>query len=380
MPRVVDSEVAQYISARRDYASGDRDRAIARLVQHASQSGDALVTAMAAAWAADAGMFEDAQRLVGALEALDPRRAHIERLWLEYRRGEAGTGPVEQTVESAFAQLDLDGAPGSCVGECGRLALVLGKLLCDHGYLGQARQWLIAAMSLFRREGDIQSLAAAYGSCAEVLYLGGAPLVALELLSVDDALLTPGSVERDRLMVYRAHCLRELGEIQAARNLYTEARAVARLRGRADSPWAARGLAWCLCIEAANGGSAIDAAEMRGLLAACSGEPYSHSMGALALAWVHQSRGESRQADQWRELASRQLIAGGHDVEAALAQGAELPICELPWAHVKCPIGADACDEPFLAEQLRPREESIRRAVDSLTSGTSIYGLTAAFF
>jgi len=326
-------------------------------------------------------MYDEAERLISRLASLDPCRAGIESLWLEYRTGRPGSDPVEDIVDGAFGRLHHgEGRLRPAVAECGRLALVLGKLLSDQGRLEPARAWLLGAMALFRREGDLQSLAAATGALAEVMYLGGAFLAALELFLIDEALLEPGSYERDRIMVYRAHCLRELGEHEAARNLYGEARATARLRGVSDSPWAARGLVWCSIHEAEGRVVAAVVDEISTLLKVCEMQPHCHAAALLALSWCHQKDHEEYSATACRHRAAALFSANGFHIEAALARG-ETPFSQpVPWESVACPAHADACDEPCSSLPLTPRSESLRRAAQALAGGTAAGEVTAAFF
>jgi hypothetical protein len=351
------------------------------MIQLADQTDDPFFVAAAAGLATDEAMYGDAERLISRLESLDPCRAGIEALWLEYRSGRHGARHVHGIVDEAFTRLRHDGGrPGPATAECGRLALVLGKLLSDQGRLGPARAWLLGAMTLFRRAGDWQSLAAANGALAEVMYLGGAPLAALELLMVDEALLEPGSFERDRLMVYRAHCLRELGELEAARNLYTEARVAARLRGAPDSPWAARGLTWCMIREAEGRVSRWVVNEMSALLEVCVSEPHCHAAALLALSWFHQSDHEPSVANACRQQAAELFGANEFHVEAALAKGENPRVQPVSWEHSACPIRVDACDEPFSSLPLTPRDESLQRAHRALADGRVAGDLTAALF
>lgn len=381
MTRSIDSPYALYAGMRMICAAGARNCAARSMIQLADQTDDPFFVAAAAGLATDEAMYGDAERLISRLESLDPCRAGIEGLWLEYRSGRRGATPVEDIVDKAFGRLCHDGGrPVPATTECGRLALVLGKLLSDQGRFEPARTWLLGAIALFRRQGDWQSLAAANGALAEVMYLGGDPLAALELLMVDEALLEPGSCERDRLMVYRAHCLRELGEFEAARNLYSEARAAARLRGAPDSPWAARGLLWCMIRESEGRASRGDVNEMSALLEVCATEPHCHATGLLALSWFHQSDHEPSVANACRQQAAELFGANGFHVEAALAKGENPCVQPVPWERSACPIRGDACDEPFASLPLTPRDESLQRAHQALADGRGAGDLTAAIF
>jgi tetratricopeptide (TPR) repeat protein len=380
-PRSVDSPFARY-SILSQHASGLQvGDALGWMMDLANQTEDAFVLARAAGMATDAGQHVDAELLIAKLERIDQCSAQIERLWLDYRTGRSTAVPVDEVVQEAFGRLDVIGdGPGQAASECGRLCLALGKLLDHSGYLEEARRWLLGASSLFRQAWEVQSLAASLGALAEVLYRGGTPLRALELLMVDEALLEPGSSDRDRLMVYRAHCLRELGEIESARNLYMEARAVARLRGMQDSPWAARGLAWCLIRESSDQMDPIDIREMMALSEACSAEAHCRAMGQLALSWLRRREGDHEDARRCLDAASQDLAKIGCQVEASLAHGGLTSLSELDWRGVACPVHIDACDSAIASEPLTSRIETVRRAAAALSSGTRAADLTAAFF
>jgi len=381
MSRLVDSPFAQFAAARMVYAAGLREQAWRSVAEVVRRTGDPFVTAVAASWAIDLGRESEAESLISQLEEKDWCSAGIERLWLDYRTGRSLTGAIEGIVNEAFGRMRVDGgAHTPSVAECSRLSLVLGKALSDLGYLDEARDWLLRCMALSRRLGDLDSVAAASGALAEVLYLGGQPLSAFELLSVDNSLLTPGSIERDRLMVYRAHCLRELGEIDAARNLYAEARATAQLRGMPDSPWAARGLVWCIARESEGSEAADGVDRVAQLIEVCSAEPHCHGMALLALSWLHQHNRDTSAATACLERAWRLLRDNRFVLEAGLASGATPELQNVPWLAVVPEIGIDVCDEPFCSSVLVPRLERLRQAAKALQNGRDADHLTAAFF
>ncbi|GAB4200694.1 MAG: hypothetical protein OHK0013_12000 [Sandaracinaceae bacterium] len=318
-------------------------------------------------WLLDGGDVRRAEPLIARLRELDAWRASVEGLWVAYRRSEGARALADAGTIVALVDESATREPG----DRARMALALGKICSDSGGLDASRRWLIEAASHARRAVDDDALAAAFGALGEVLFLGGRVLEALDAIALDESLLPPGSAERDRLLVYRGHCYRELGDLDVARALYEQARAAARLRGAEDSPWALRGLAWCELCEPGPG---------RGASAADSdGDGHPLGLTLLGRAWALAREGNVPGAEASRRRAAEVLARGGYPQEAAVALGA---VADLPLPSLAAPreVRADACDEHLLAPPLVPRRESLERAARALETGEDVRGLTGAFF
>lgn len=192
----------------------------------------------------DSYALDDARSTLESLRPLHPTRATAEELRLCY-----GLGDLEKGLAKATILHDISNK--LTPREQTRSYLAVGKLLTDSLRLEDARTWLVRALDQARHIADVDLIAACAGALAEVLYRVGAFREALQLLELDAALLPHGSVHADRLRVYRAHCYRQFGEIEAARSLYSESYQSARL-SNADTSYAVRGLAWCAAIDVAD--------------------------------------------------------------------------------------------------------------------------------
>ena len=98
-------------------------------------------------------------------------------------------------------------------------ALGLCKVASDLGHWALARDWGLVALHLAREENDFERHSEAAGALGEVFLRAGQPKLAYELVSLDAALLPPGSGYRDRLTNYLAVCLGRLGEYSLAEPL-----------------------------------------------------------------------------------------------------------------------------------------------------------------
>lgn len=191
---------------------------------------------------------------------------------------------------------------------------MLGKLFTDLHDLEHARDWLLAAVALARDEEDLTHIAAASGALAEVMFLGGHPLAALQMIRFDAALLSPGDLHRERLLVYEAHCLRQCGAVWQALQLYEEAWHAAELRG-ANPAWAIRGALWCEVL--------LGQDELPSLQAALALEPHSHSgaMARMAIFWHDKCRNDGRHYSHLRAEAAAGFAREHFLLESAWARG-----------------------------------------------------------
>lgn len=259
------------------------------------------------------GRVEERLRL---LDIRDPWLARLNEAALAYHRGTPAAGLA------AFGPAIVAGGPRP-----GRLwaraGLVLGKLYTDAGDVDAARLWLLEGMREARSCVDLDLLAACCGALGEVLYLGGQPLPALELFTLDATLLPPGSTHLERLMVYRAHCYRQYNQLAAARGLYEQALQAACLRGH-GSGYPLRGLLWCAALELAGGG---DEPTLRKEIDRTyeqltePGNSLSLGPGLLGRAWVVQRSGHRHAAAAMLQLARESLLAVGMVREGAWCAG-----------------------------------------------------------
>lgn len=312
----------------------------------------AEILGAAAAWALDAWRLDEARGLIERLEDVDPWRAGVERMWLAYRSGQSS--PEASVLELEAASLDRGWA------ERWRLCLAAGKQASDGGDLDAARSWCLAAAAAGRRAQDDDLLAASFGALAEVLYVGGSPLHAFDMLGVDLALLPRGSSEGDRLRVYRAHCLRQLGQWDAAEGLYTEVVWRADLAG-GDATWAIRGLCWLDSLRAVAGTRGIRRGADRIEALESATPPNPHALAHSLVARSFTRAGGDAEADQARAAA---LFAdAGYTQEPALLRGLEPAVsaASSPAHHPP-----DLCDRWILGLELRTRRETLALAARAL--------------
>jgi tetratricopeptide (TPR) repeat protein len=360
----------------RAYEGADRARALAealRLLSAAEHAGDDQPLGTVVGWLVDNWRLDEANQFLPRLRAADPWRARVEELWLAYR---AGADPNSLPDPTALAAL-VANAPDREPDEHARLALALGKVASDAGALEPARTWILRSARAARDAANDDALAAAYGALGEVLFLGRRVLEALDAFSLDESLLPRGGAERARLLVYRAHCYRELGELEVARALYGHARAVARLHGQPDNSWAVRGLAWC-SVRAGADPSTIELPPPGSPIAL----PEAHPIGMTLLgrAWLHASTGRFDHARGDRDRAAELLEGSQHRLEASIARGHSPSNASLQLPAPPSPEELSACDLSFLAAQLCPLDERVARAARALDQGIDVAGLTGAFF
>jgi len=250
----------------------DDERLDAALSLLANAGDSDAVLGLRAELLVDRGRSDIAERSVRQLQERDPWRAAVEFLWLKYKTGTLN--PTSEHLNTVIRGMD-DGAKRIRA----RAALALGKLGSDRGELEAARAWLLSGLRWSREAADHALEAAFAGSLAEVLFLGGRVLESLDLLGLDTALIRPGSRHRYRLMVYRAHCYRQLGELEAARSLYDEAARAQELRGGVDG-WALRGRLWTDALDAARRDLPFDGRPL-----GADENPHCRGHTLLALAW-----------------------------------------------------------------------------------------------
>lgn len=320
------------------------------------------------------GQFDLARAALGELRRLDPWRSGLELLWMAYW----GQARLDEVDVPALLAAEDDRPPTD---RC-RLALGLGKVSSDAGDLDLARAWLLVALRRAREALDQDLVAASCGAFGEVLYLGGRVLEALDLLTLDAALLPAGSTHVERLMTYRAHAYRQLGQVAAARSLYEEALQAARLRGHGVA-WPLRGVLWCAALEQSTGRSPASAGrEIEQLLAdlRAEGEPHSLGHGLLARAWL--AAGEERAALVREARASFARGGYGHETAwcdrllgepgPALGPGPD-------WRPATGPMACDGWLSAFVLEDPSERRTTALTAFGaaSLEAGTAWMG---AFF
>ena len=95
--------------------------------------------------------------------------------------------------------------------------LGLGKVASDLLCFEQSVGYLKQALELARRENDFVRLTEGYGSLGEVAFRCGDYQTAYELVSLDKALLAPGSIFEYRLNNYLAICAGRLGHDEWAK-------------------------------------------------------------------------------------------------------------------------------------------------------------------
>lgn len=280
--------------------------------------------------------LEEAARAVAALEDVAPERALLERCWLDYYCGEMAS--------AARSAGELSGTAFSDPVVQSRRSLAIGKVCSDAGWLNLARLWLVDALRASRDALDLQQTARSAGAIGEVLFLGGRPLEALDMIQLDSELLQPGSTHAERLMTYRAHVYRQTGSLLAAISLYEEATERARLRGYGEA-WPLRGRLWCLALEVAAGGSTEMVGAADKLLSRIRSIGEIHSLGhaLMGMAWL-------RQDDELLREARAVLEQDAYTSEAAWigeALGADVPVVRSgPPVGIAIPAaGTHVCDE-----------------------------------
>lgn len=308
--------------AARDMRRAGRLNEAARLLKealaHKTLDTNSRISLLSALCQAQVDIFslDEADQTLKALAELDPQRAQVEGLWLDYYRGDLQRGmkQIHALADTIF----------SWFGHKRRRAyLVVGKILCEAHHLAASRDWLLSGLDQARAAGDIDQLASFAGALAEVLYRGGAFIQALELIELDAALLPPGSQYIDRLRTYRGHCYRQLGQPEAARSLYEDARQSAALAGR-PAAYPLRGVLWCDLIDLAQGGDKhtllkrinhrLDA--LRKL-----GEAYSLGLGLLGGAWaLNLLEQNPAKSSEWADEAAAIFTRERYSFEAAWCQ------------------------------------------------------------
>lgn len=311
-----------------------------------------------------AGMLDEAEQHLERLSKVDPTRSGVEALWLSYYRGHLTDG-LEQLAAFGPHLPRLEGRTRV------RAFFAAGKLLSDAGRLDEARGWLLEAIRHARQAATQDLLAPLFGALAEVFYLGGDIRTALELAELDSALLPTGSVHVERLMVYRAHCYRQLDQVSAARSLYEEAYQAARLRGFGEA-YPLRGAVWCSVLEAARSNTdAGFAREIEGNLQKLRGlgEPYSLCLALMAVSWLEGSRGDEKTSLEYRRKAASCLQEAGFGAVAAWCRGEAVEERDSPELPSANPTDAPlpACDRwlgEATLEDLSARRASARQAFE----------------
>lgn len=287
----------------------------------------------------------------------------VEALVIAYRRGKA-------TLDDASA---LAASADSLEGHWrGRLELMIAKLLAEFGALNVARNWFGRALATGRAIYDTDLVAAASGAFAEVLYLAGEPKSALELFSVDAQLLAHGSRDRERLMVYRAHCFRQLGQTEVARGLYAEALQLSEIRSESNA-FALRGLVWCSVVENDSLGAHRWANELAGVR-----DVHSRALAEIGLAALE---GASGRREQGLEYARCLLEGANYHREAAWCGGESYRGVSVP-TLLESPLvepTLDICDLAHFEQPLRELVDVHDQSLEAFTKGDAL-GWMGAFF
>lgn len=197
-----------------------------------------------------------------------------------------------------------------------------------------------------------------------VVCCGNTLIRRVKLAELDSALLPAGSVHVERLMVYRAHCYRQLGQVSAALSLYEEAYQAARLRGFGQS-YPLRGALWCTVLEAVQSGTTAEFdSKVDGYLEQLwdFDDPYSLGLGLLAAAWLERRRGDESTAREHRREAARHFETRGFDAGAAWCRDetSEEPVSVKVPSVDRSENPLPACDQWLGDAELEDRAE--RRA------------------
>lgn len=318
---------------------------------------------------------------VEELRRLDEWRAGLEETWRDYYYQEP------MSVARAMAAL-LESRATRTPRERARAALLAGKLASDAEELALARSWLLEAVREARACMDRDLVAAAYGALAEVFYLAGYTLIALELIALDAALLPPGSSDAQRLMVYRSHAYRQLSEWAVARCLCEEAlqalRAMQselalneigtdRVPSRAAC-YPLRSLVWTATLELARDSGSLAArrdVRVLGERIEAAGEPHSTAHSLLSRAWLART---AQNNEDWSGLVARArsvFSSAGYKAEARWCDavlGSLRPV-ETRLEFPVRPLTSDICDAWM--EQLMVPDLGTRRAASMDSFGTS---------
>lgn len=348
-------------SARRLYENRERERATMLLRDAISSQGtlhrsplrpNALLL-LVEILSEDLASSYEAQELLRLNHIADSHEGRVAQLVISYRQGSA-------TLEDAAVATEWVSHVSSRTSA--RLRLFIGKILAEHGALEHARRWIAGALHESRKAMETDLVAASTGALAEVLFLGGDAKSALELFSLDAQLLPVGSRDTERLIVYRAHCFRQLHQIEVARSLYTYAQQLSEIRGESN-PFALRGLLWCAVLEGEK-----DEAQSIFSRVERANDAHSTAFGLLGVAALEQ---EAKERAARLNAAASLFESERYSREYLWCKGKSPEVKTIPLALSANPGPhvIDICDAPFLEHPLTPIELTYTRSAQAFTAG-----------